>query len=218
MDYSKENKRAYDSISKTWDTKRSFYWKPVIEFLDKVKDKSSKKLLDLGCGTGRHLELAKEKGFKIENLLGSDISKGQLEITKEKGFNTLESDMLKLEIKNEEFDIVTCIAAHHHFLEKDKQLQSLKEMNRILKENGKILLCNWFPTKEYVEKEIKRGKFEFFDKQRVKVKFTDNGVEHTRYYYMFEEEELKKLCEIANFKIKDSYHNQNNLYLELSKN
>lgn len=217
-DFNEITKETYNTVAKNWEEKRKYYWKPVIQFVENFNNKEELKFLDLGCGGGRHLELAQKSGFKNENIFGCDYSKGQLETVKGKGFHTILSDLTELKIKNNQFDSIICIAAHHHLLEKEKQLQSLREMKRILSNNGKILLANWFPEQEFIEEQIKKEKFEF-DKdnnQVVKVKYTFEDKKYDRYYYLFEETELIELCQEANFKIEKKEYDKGNLYLTLS--
>lgn len=217
--YNKINKETYDTISSDWNEKRKYNWIPVVNFLESFENKSKLKLLDLGCGTGRHLELAEKMGFIKENIIGSDFSFGQLELVKKKGFNTKICDVISLDFKNEEFEVIICIAAHHHLLEKDKQLTALKEMMRILKKNGKLLLCNWAPEKKFIEEQLKKKKFEFIEnnKKKVKVTYTFENKRYDRYYYLFEKEELEKLCENAGFKVINTEIYNGNIYLNLNK-
>lgn len=208
-----ETRETYNSVAQTWKTKREFSWQPVEEFIDNC-EKENSGFIDLGCGSGRHLELAEKKGFAKKNCIGLDYSKGQLEIVNRLGFQTINADLTSIPLQDSKFDYGICIAAHHHLLRKEEQLQSLKEMRRII--SKKLLLANWFPKKEYVERELEKGKFKFVENQVAKVTFFDNGTLYDRYYYFFEEEELTSLCKEAGFGIdKKEYHN-GNLYLTLS--
>lgn len=217
MSYNDINKKTYDKISENWDTKRTYYWKPVIKFVEDIKDKKNKNFLDLGCGGGRHLSLALEKGFSKENIYGLDFSSGQLEVVSKKGFQTILSDLEKLNIEDNSFDTIICIAAHHHLMEKERQLKSLLEMKRVLKDGGKIFLSNWHPDENFINEQVKKGKFEFIDdeKKKVKVTYDLEGEKHDRFYYLFEINELKELCKKAGFKIIDEKLFEGNIYLTL---
>ncbi|MFW5704872.1 MAG: class I SAM-dependent methyltransferase [Nanoarchaeota archaeon] len=208
-------KNTYDSISKDWETKRSYNWKPVKEFLESFENKKNLKLLDLGCGTGRDLELAEKLGFEKNNCIGCDFSKGQLKIVKEKGFETKIANMAELPFEKNGFDVIVCVAAFHHLISKDTQKKALEEMKRILKSNGKLLLVNWFPEKDFVEKQVEKGKFEFVNEKIVKVTYTYEKSKFDRYYYLFEEQELIELCE-KEFEVVSKEYFKGNLYLVLS--
>jgi len=218
IDYQKITKKSYDKISKEWDSKRSYIWSPVKVFLESLEKKEKLKLLDLGCGTGRFLQLAQKQGFQNKNIIGYDYSTGQLNITKSKGFQTQIGDLINLPFLNSSFDVILCIAAHHHLLEKESQIKALKEMKRVLKPNGKILLSNWHPSKDFSITQEEKRKFVYLDKNRKKVKvtFTMDNKKYDRYYYMFEPEEIKILCKEAGFKILDTFQNRGNLYLTLN--
>lgn len=211
------NKETYDIISSDWNLKRQYFWKPVNDFLNAFENKSNLKLLDLGCGTARHLELTVKLGFDKENIIGCDFSEGQLKIVKEKGFNTKVCDMINLDFEKESFDIIICIAAHHHLLDKKDQLKALEQMRRILKKDGEILLCNWFPEKKFLEEQLKKKKFEYIDddQKEVKVTYTFENKKHNRYYYLFEKKELESLCKEAKFKIISSQIFEGNIYLTI---
>lgn len=216
--YSDKTKETYNIISKDWQKKRQYYWSGVVDFLEFYKNIDFN-LLDVGCGTARHLELALKLGFKKENLIGLDFSKEQLEITKEKGFKIKLSNMEDLDFKDESFDLIICIASYHHILEKKNQIKALKEIQRVLKKNGKLLLCNWMPNKEFIYSQEKKGKFKFIDKKRkkVNVSYTFEDKKFSRYYYLFSEDELKKQCRELKFKILNIKKIESNLYFELEK-
>lgn len=207
----KINENTYDFISKGWEEKRKSYWKPVQDFLDEQENKNS--FIDIGCGSGRFLELAKEKGFK--KIVGTDISKNQLKICRQKGFKVKKADMIKLPFKEESFNVIISIAAHHHLLSLEEQKKSLEEMKRIIKPGGKILLSNWFPSKEYIDKNIDKGKINFIDDKIAKVTFEYENKKNDRYYYFFEERELCELITNTGLKILKKEYNNGNLYLTL---
>lgn len=213
--FKETNQKTYNIISKDWNIKRDYFWEPIVNFVKSFKNPENLKYLDLGCGTGRNLELAKKVGFETKNLLGCDFSGNQLEIVKNKGFKTNLSDLENLNIKDNSFDVIVCIAAHHHLLKKEQQLKSLKEMKRILKKNGKIILSNWFPEKDYLEKAKKKEKFIYLKKNIVKVYYEFENEKYDRFYYLFEKDELKKLCINAGFKVEKEELNRGNYYLIL---
>lgn len=217
-------KNTYNNISKDWDEKRQYFWEPVVNFVEQIQYKENKNFLDLGCGGGRHLELAEKKGFLKNNCFGCDYSSSQLDTVKKKGFQTIQSDLIDLKIEDNFFDVIVCIAAHHHLLTREEQIISLKEMKRIIKKDGKILLANWFPDEDFLLKQIKKGKFEFVNSDKnlnlknkgvVKVTYTYDDKKYDRYYYLFEEKELVEICSQANLNILKKEYHKGNLYFIL---
>ena len=214
MNYKDINKKTYSSISENWETKRRHAWRPVVEFLQNIKEKDAR-ILDLGCGAGRHLELAKELGFI--DLTGADFAQQLLMLVEAKGFKTQLSDMENLKFDDNNFDIILNIAALHHLLEHDEQLKALQEMHRVVVDKGLILLSVWIPSIAYINDQIAKGKFTLLDKKRAKITYTAERKVFDRYYYFFEEDELIDLCEKSNFYVIAKQYDRDNLYLILKK-
>lgn len=217
VDFNKVNEETYDKIYSNWETKRQYFWRPVVEFCESFSDVSSLKFLDLGCGGGRHLELAVKSGFLQSNCVGSDISAGQLKTVSEKGFSTFKCNFTEIPAEDNSFDVVVCIAAHHHLLDSEEQFLALCEMRRILKKGGQMLLSSWFPDKEFVSKQVSKGKFNFElgDFKRVRVTYDLDGEKLDRFYYLFDEDELVDLCVRAGFSVLKKENFRGNMYFAL---
>jgi len=110
------------------------------------------KVIDLGCGNGRHLVALAEEGFKVSAI---DISPAAVELSKqwleEKG---LEGDVgvadLHEEIKtypNASFDAIVAVNSLNYD-NNEKFLLALKEINRLLRDKGIFFLV--VPSKETV--------------------------------------------------------------------
>jgi 2-polyprenyl-3-methyl-5-hydroxy-6-metoxy-1,4-benzoquinol methylase len=118
----------------------------------------SLKILDIGCGTGRHsIELSK-RGY---NVTGIDLSDSQLVRAKEKAEKqSLKIDFLKYNARNlpfnNEFDIVImlCEGAFPLMETDEMNYEILKNATKPLKEHGKIIfttLNGLFPLYHSVE-------------------------------------------------------------------
>jgi len=114
-----------------------------IKSLGKLK---GKKVLDLGCGTGRNSVKIAEKGAEV---IGIDLSKEMLEIAREKAekFNLniqfIEQDFSdKIKFKSEKFDVIICDLVFGHL--KDT-FPVIKEMKRVLKKRGIIVITDLHP-------------------------------------------------------------------------
>ncbi len=223
-----ENIKTYNSISESWDEKRNYYWKPVKNFLEKIREKEKKTFLDVSCGNGRHIKLAEKIGFKKNNIYGTDISIKQLEKIKEKNpdYSLFLLDMrniIKIQEKTtfKKFDIIINIASFHHILTLEEQKKVLEQHKKILSEKGKILLSIWNPEKNFIKKMEEKKKFKRITNKIYEVKYTvkENfeNKSYKRYYYFFEKEEIKKIVE-EYFKIKNFYREEHNYYLELEQN
>ncbi|MFH2132860.1 MAG: methyltransferase domain-containing protein [bacterium] len=114
-------------------------------FIDFVSPAKESSILDLCCGQGRHtIELA-SRGFN--NLFGLDrshylISKAKT-TSKKEGYNITfkEGDARKLSFGTDMFDYVLLAGNSFGYFESVKDdLTVLKEINRVLKPNGKLLI------------------------------------------------------------------------------
>jgi len=124
----------------------------------------SLKILDLGCGTGRHsIELAK-RGY---SLTGIDLSKSLLERASEKAneqnvkIDFIQADARELNF-SEEFDIVImlCEGAFPLMETDEMNFQILKNASNALKSKGKIIfttLNGLFPLYHSVEEFCASG-------------------------------------------------------------
>jgi len=96
---------------------------------------SGKRILDVGCGTGGFLAAAREKSTSV---FGLDPDKEAIEICKLKGLKNVRVGRGEnLDYKDNFFDIVYCYTVLEHV--KDP-MQTLKEMVRVVKKNGKIYI------------------------------------------------------------------------------
>lgn len=141
---------------------RKFFYKPVLkEFHGKV--------LDIGCGLGEFLELYK-------NSSGIDVNPYSVNYCKEKGLDAKVGSVYKIPFKNKSFDGIFCLCLLEHL---KKPQTAVKEMYRILKPNGKLILI--VPTE--------CG----FRRDKTHIKFWDK-------------DNIKGLLEKFNFKIEDMRH------------
>lgn len=107
-----------------------------------INPNDSPRVLDLGCGTGRHTLYLARQGFDVH---GVDVSQTGLEITKEllkdKGYTVKLSlmDMSLLSYPDSCFDAIMCIHVLQHAM-MDKIKQTLKEVYRTLSTGGYFIL------------------------------------------------------------------------------
>jgi SAM-dependent methyltransferase len=109
----------------------------VASFLERIcRDlgKERPRILDVGCGTGANLKLLDEFG----ETEGVDISMDALEFCRERGHDNVRLGAAeKLPYMDGEFDVVTALDVIEHL---DDDTGSLKEMRRVLKPDGRVLL------------------------------------------------------------------------------
>lgn len=166
-----------------------------------------KKVLDLGCGSGRHLVYLAKNGFK---MYGIDIAKAGVNITRKwLKKNQLTAELKRgniyktLPYKNNFFDAVISTNAIHHAKIVDIR-HTIKEIERILKPSGLIFInCR---RRKFRKKWLKKGTMENNWDQPTKYKVIAprtymplNGGEKGLPHYLFNKYLLKK--EFHHFKI-----------------
>ena len=109
----------------------SFLWQYA--FLKLVTDESKGELLDVGCASGKFLELAEMAGF---SPIGIDISPNAIRLTKIKGFSVFCGSLEQLQAENEKFDVITAWDFIEHII---NLKEFLNECKRLLKPNGVLI-------------------------------------------------------------------------------
>jgi 2-polyprenyl-3-methyl-5-hydroxy-6-metoxy-1,4-benzoquinol methylase len=138
-------KELFENYARTYD-KESFTQGAVgeVDFIEQeINFDKTKKILDIGCGTGRHaIELAK-RGYKVT---GIDLSKSQLQRATEKAKEAsvdvrfIQSDAREINF-TDEFDLVIMICeGAFPLMETDEMnYKILENAARALKSKGKII-------------------------------------------------------------------------------
>ncbi len=186
---------------------------------------SGERVLDLGCGNGRHFPVFKEKGV---DYFGVDVSEKLIEVAERKypEGNFKRMDALNLSFPNNFFDKVYSIAVFHHIPSVDLRVGFLKEVKRVLKSGGLLILSVW---KFHQLRErcllFKYTILKLFGKTKLDWRdvFVPWGGKIERYYHCFSKSELENLVKKMEFKIKEigvirnEKGNRQNLYLVAEK-
>src|SRR6185295_7929574 len=100
---------------------------------DQVKGRRAR-ILDVGCGTGANLVRLSDFG----DAEGVDISPDALKFCRERGLNNVKLGAAEsLPYEDGEFDLVTAFDVVEHM---DDDLAGLREMRRVLRPGGRVLL------------------------------------------------------------------------------
>ncbi|MDO8524546.1 MAG: class I SAM-dependent methyltransferase [bacterium] len=228
----------YNHIAPDFANTRVNIWPEIAVLFDYIK--KGDKVLDLGCGNGRFVNIIKEKAGPPASLresiaggqyFGTDVSKGLINIAKKnypvENFQTTQA--LKLPFSDNYFDIIYSIAVLHHIPSNDFRLEFLQEARRVLKSGGIFVLTVWKP-KDKQEKGL-RVKFllkKIFNLSRgldfgdvIEPWFGNNKGE--RYFHCFTEVELTRLLRQVGFEIlksgiiQNEKGNRQNLFAVLKK-
>jgi len=97
------------------------------------------KIIDIGAGEGKlNLELLNHIDVHFELC---DIDRKKFaSIPSKSSISINVTDVTELDFPGESFDVAFCINALHHF---DRPKLSIKEVTRVLKKNGKLLIVDY---------------------------------------------------------------------------
>ena len=198
---------------KVWDKIAPFWNKYKVErgikntsLIDEFIEEKDNNILDLGCGSGRNF--IKIKGFK-GTIYGVDFSEQMLKFAKKNsekiGINVklTKANVWDIPFKDNFFDKVIFMATLHCIKGKQKRIKTLKEIYRVLKQKGRMLITIW-------NKKSKRWKNKG---KEITARWTVENVDEDvntnsldaekveRYYYLYDYDELKQELENIGFKI-----------------
>lgn len=231
---------VYNKIAPHFSSTRYKPWPQVAKFLDSLPEHSL--VADDGCGNGKYLKYTEDSNLI---MMGTDISENLLKICKERGCEVFTGDSLLLPIKSNTFDHVISIAVLHHFSNNLQRKRALKELIRIVKPQGKVLVTVWafeqnkkFPKQDlfvpwnlqdnFHQKNIEDGveQLETIEEKpsaedTMVEKYKDdekNAVVYKRYYHLFVDGELQKLLkDVTEAEILVTFYDRDNWCVLLQK-
>lgn len=164
----------------------------IVSFVNLLRKKKERRVLDLGCGAGRHAVYMAEHGFETHGL---DLSDTGLKMTKKRlERRKLEACLVKCDMKSLPY-IDSCFGAvislHTIYHQKLKEIQeTISEIYRILRKKG-VFLANFHSKRSHkYGRGVKVEENTFIQK---------NGPEKGILHHFVDKEELKGL--FKNFRI-----------------
>lgn len=161
----------------------------AVEFADTLERDGLDRVLDLGCGLGRHMLYMAERGFEV---IGCDISEETLmeaeENAKSRDLNLtfVQGDYIDLPFHNNVFSGVLCLQTLHHDFP-ESFIRGFKEIRRIMKQGGYLALDPLSTNDGYFGRGRPLGE-KLFLQDRIP-------------HYFFDEDEIVDLLERLFFKI-----------------
>ncbi len=195
---------TFDSIADHFDKTRNRPWKEVVDFIEDCQGT----LLDMGCGNGRHMLEAVDRGLKVVGIdaSGKLLYKSKTKLRKKTGKDVelVRSDVKSLPFQDRSFENVIYIATIHHL--RDGRVKSLKEAKRVLKPGGEILVSCW-------ARELDRWDMEEDQRDVIVPWHREDGEIIERYYHLFTLDELETEIEKSGFSILEAFRSGGNNYV-----
>ncbi len=170
---------TYNELAKEYDEETIDFWERFPRtFLDKfiASVKKGGKVLDVGSGPGRDGLLLKEAGFDVTCL---DASAAMIELSKQKGLESVLGDFNELPFEDGTFDGVWAYTSLLH-VPKSEVEKPLREIRRVLKFSGIFSLGLMEGDKELYRESsgVKKERwFSFYTKEEIEQLLDRNGFE-----------------------------------------
>jgi ubiquinone/menaquinone biosynthesis C-methylase UbiE len=193
--YIKKSEDTWNAIAKSFDSTRSKPWTESIDFIENLSMDSL--VVDVGCGNGRHLIPCADRCKKV---IGFDVSKELLIIVQKKickkklnNVDLIHSDAVNIPLKKNSVDAVLFIATLHNISERYRRIQSLREIYRILKPDGKAIISVWSRWQDRFRHQFLKKCFtgsrknEFGDTY---IHWRQHGLNIPRFYHLYSKREF----------------------------
>jgi SAM-dependent methyltransferase len=129
-----------------WDKVNTPFWivpsEDVYYFIHRWKERNLTRLLDLGCGLGRHALLFAEHGFQVTGYDLSNEGLAQLKKTAEErklSLSVMAGDVASLPFADGAFDAVLAYHSIYH-VDTAGMKKAISELRRVLKPGGEAYL------------------------------------------------------------------------------
>jgi len=204
-----ETEEGYDFMADKFSQTRKYFWRGLEFIGDYTNDGDN--ILDFGCGNGRLLELFSNKAIVYQ---GADVSSKLIDLansryySKNIEFLKINTSQTSLSFPDNYFNVIYSIAVFHHFPSKEYREKIARELYRITKSEGHIIITVWNLWQgKYVKNIIKNWKDKLLGRSNLDwndgyISFKDNqGNIFKRYHHAFIKKEIKNLFEEAGFKM-----------------
>ena len=147
----KETAEYYDAIYHWIDYEEST--RKLLEIIEPRRKSDGRRLLDVACGTGKHLTLFRDAGWEIEGL---DLDGGQLRIARERLADVPlhELDMCEFDL-GRTFDAITNnFSSIGYARTKERLFSAVGCVARHLEPGGVALIEPWFTADKFHDRQV----------------------------------------------------------------
>lgn len=198
MDIISKTKEDYNKIAEFFAKTRADE-RELLQFSALLKP--GQKILDWGCGNGRLIHLLKERSIQY---LGVDQSEEMIKLAEEEFKSECSQGWVSFKvvpglppwpIADKSFDGIFAIASFHHLPTKHQRFSVLKEMARVLKDGGFLVMMTWNLMSDWAVELQKKGVWQEADDPGaywIPWKSSDGTVLAERYYCHLEPGEIEE--------------------------
>ena len=202
----RKSEDTWNAIAKSFDATRRKPWKDCIDFINDLPETSV--VADIGSGNGRHLIPCAKRCKKVYGL---DVSVELLKIIRKKLYENkltnvdlIHSDAVNISLKDNSVDAALYIATMHNIPQRYRRVKSLREMNRILKPNGKAIVSVWSRWQDKFRQHFIKQCLKNVDNKEfgdIHIYWRQHGLNIPRYYHLYSKRELRNDIEEAGFEV-----------------
>lgn len=107
-------------------------YEELLEYFGRFRETGN--ILDVGCGNGHFLTVAKKKGW---NVYGTEYTEEAVAICRQKNITMFEGKLNPGDFSNTKFDVITSFEVLEHI---NNPVEELKHFNTLLRKNGIVYL------------------------------------------------------------------------------
>ncbi len=164
--YKEKSRSAFDKIASNYsESHDGKFVEPMYEeVIKRILELKPRNILDVGCGPGSVLVHLKNKNIGLHGL---DISEKMIEEAEKNLGQDVDlrvGDSESMPWLDNSFDIILCNASFHHY---PNPLKSLKEMKRLLKKDGVLIIGE--PTAPSIIRFITNMSIKYSNKGDVRI-------------------------------------------------
>jgi len=215
-------RETYERIAASFAPTRREPWPEVVAFVDSLS--SGSRVLDVGCGNGRHMTALAERGHAV---IGVDFSRRLLSLGREAAMaknwasrvEWIEADADALPLRADAFDACICIAVLHHLPRREDRIAALREVRRVLAAGGRAFVSVWaLDQPRFRDAVEKRRSMEPSSGGDTTVPWTlPDGTTVERFYHLFQEGELEPLIIESGLQVETFFRRTGNYFCTARK-